>query len=273
MFDDIIKSVQVCLPFKLLREKHLPMVLEHRINPEIGIDGEVMDAYSTQDFTDVASVLRQDGLSVTLHGPFFDLAPGGMDTKILHATRDRLKQTFDLIPLFEPRSVVFHTGYDRKRYHGAQDQWLETALETWTPLVRNLQGTNTILVIENVYEKTPRMLLKLLKGLNTEKVGFCFDTGHMNVFSETGIEDWLTAMGPFLKQLHLHDNDGAGDDHWAIGTGRIHFEVLFRHLEESGEKPIITLEAHQEEWIWQSLDALSRSPRFRRIMPPPPPAD
>jgi len=265
MDTDIIAKVQICIPFRLLKERHLSMVLEKRINPEIGIDGEVMDTYSRKDFSEIASVLQREGLSITLHGPFFDLVPGGMDKKILEASRQRLQQAFDLIPVFEPMSMVCHTGYDRKRYHAAEDEWLEASLETWTPLAKELLGTKTTLTIENVYEKTPKMLLRLMRGLRSEAVGVCFDTGHMNVFSETDMEGWLKALTPFLKQLHIHDNDGTWDNHWAIGAGDIDFETLFGYLEENHMRPIITLEAHQEDWIWQSLKALSTSSTFRRV--------
>ena len=266
MFENILKKVQVCIPFKLLKEKYLPLVLENRINPEIGIDGDVIDTYSRKDFSEIVSILQQEGLLITLHGPFYDLVPGGVDKKILKATRERLKEVFDIIPIFEPLSIVCHTGYEGKRYHEVEDEWLETAIETWTPLIKNLKGTLTNLMIENVYEKTPKMLLKLLHGLNTEKAGFCFDAGHMNVFSETNMEGWLTALGPFLKQLHLHDNLGIKDDHLAIGKGKIDFESLFEYVEKNRLRPIITLEAHKEKWIWQSLEVLSNSERFSRIV-------
>lgn len=266
MFEDILRKVQVCIPFKLLKEKYLPMVLENRINPEIGIDGEVIDTHSRKDFLEIVSILKQEDLLITLHGPFYDLVPGGMDKKILKASRERLKEAFDLIPLFEPLSIVCHTGYDVKRYHDVQDEWLDTAIETWAPLIKYLKGTPTNLMIENVYEKTPKMLLKLLHGLNTEKVGFCFDAGHMNVFSETSMEGWLTALGPYLKELHLHDNHGISDDHMSIGKGKIDFESLFEYVEKNRLRPIMTLEAHKEKWIWQSLEVLSKSERFSRII-------
>jgi sugar phosphate isomerase/epimerase len=192
--------------------------------------------------------------------------PGAVDKKILKATRDRLKEAFDLIPIFDPLSVVFHTGYDRKRYHEVDDEWLETAVETWTPLVKGLEGSRTTLMIENVYERTPRMLLRLLNSLDKQKVGFCFDTGHMSAYSETSMEGWLKVLGPFIKELHLHDNNGIQDDHLAIGRGKINFEFLFAYIEENGSKPIITLEAHKEKWMLESLDTLSRSERFCRIV-------
>jgi sugar phosphate isomerase/epimerase len=266
VFEDIIRRVQVCIPFRLLKESYLSLVLEKRLNPEIGIDGEVMDTCSTKEFAEIAAILHQEGLSITLHGPFYDLVPGGMDKKILQASRERLREAFDLIPIFEPMAMVCHTGYDRKRYYEARDAWLETALQTWAPLVRGLQGTATTLMLENVYERTPGMLLRLLKGLNTNKVGFCFDTGHMSAFSETHMGDWLKVLGPFLKELHLHDNDGSWDDHWAIGQGNVDFEILFKYVEENHLRPIITLEAHKEAWIWQSFEALSASARFCRIV-------
>lgn len=266
MFEDIIRKVQVCIPFRLLKEKYLPMVLENRINPEIGIDADVIDTHSKKDLSEIVSILKQEGLLITLHGPFSDLVPGGMDKKILKASRERLKEAFDLIPLFEPLSIVCHAGYDSKRYHELEDEWLETALETWRPLVKDLESTRTTLMLENVYEQTPGMTLKLLNGLDTEKVGFCFDAGHMNAFSDTNMEDWLKVMGPFLKELHLHDNDGTRDDHLAIGAGKIDFEYVFEYVEKNGLNPIMTLEAHKEKWIWQSIKVLSRSERFCRIV-------
>ena len=254
------------MPFRLLKESYLPLVLEKRLNPEIGINGEVMDNYSRKALADIAAILHQEGLCITLHGPFYDLVPGGMDTKILNASRERLREAFDLIPIFEPVAMVCHTGYDRKRYYDAQDPWLETAIETWAPLVRGLRDTATTLMLENVYERTPRMLLRLLKGLNTDKVGFCFDTGHMSAFSETDMRGWLEVLGPFIKECHLHDNDGGWDDHWAIGQGRVDFEKLFKYLEDNHLRPIMTLEAHKEAWIWESFKALFASARFRRIV-------
>lgn len=266
MIDQIIRRIQICIPFKELEEKYLRLVLEKHINPEIGISGDVMDTRSREEFSRTASLLRREGLVITMHGPFFDLAPGGMDKKILRASRERLKQAFDLIPVFEPRAIVCHTGFDRKRYPDARDVWLETAIETWTPLVRGLEGTETVLTLENVYEKTPAMLLKLLEGLNTARAGFCFDAGHMNAFSDTDMDGWLNAMAPFLKQLHLHDNDGSKDEHLAVGAGNIPFDRLFAFLEKNRLSPIVTLEAHEEHAVWDSLEALSRSGPFCRMI-------
>ena len=58
MLEDIIRKVQICIPFRLLKEKYLSLVLENRINPEIGIDGGVLDTHSRNDFSEMASMRR-----------------------------------------------------------------------------------------------------------------------------------------------------------------------------------------------------------------------
>jgi sugar phosphate isomerase/epimerase len=266
MIEHIIRNIQVCIPFQRLMKEYLPLFIEKRMNPEIGIDGETMDTVSKRDFQHIAAVLGDEGLTTTLHGPFYDLAPGAIDKKMLAATRKRLEQAFDLIPIFQPRSIVCHTGYDKKRYRDTETQWLENAFQTWSSLLAGIRETATQLVIENVYEKTPRILLKLLNALQGENVAFCFDTGHMNAFSTTSMRDWLHVTRPWIRQIHIHDNSGGWDDHLAIGKGSVDFEYLFADLAQTGRKPIITLEAHEEASVWESLEALNKSPSFCRLV-------
>lgn len=264
--EQILRDIQICIPFQRLIREYLPLFLKKRINPEIGVDGQTMDTLSKKDFKAVATVLRNEGLTVTLHGPFYDLAPGAIDKKILLTTRERLKQTFDLIPIFEPRSIVCHTGYDQKRYRDTEREWLDTSVETWTALLSQIEGTGTTLVIENVYEKTPRILGELLQALQDRNVGLCLDMGHAHAFSETSIKDWLEKTGYWVRQVHLHDNTGEWDDHMAVGEGNIDFDLLFDDLLDLPQRPILTLEAHEEASLWQSLAALSRSTSFRRLL-------
>ncbi len=45
-----------------------------------------------------------------------------------------------------------------------------------------------------------------------EVLGFCFDSGHANLVG-LDFESFLRTLGPRLKVLHLHDNDGITDLH------------------------------------------------------------
>ena len=112
----IIKRIQVNIPFTMLYDTYLPLIIQYGINPEIGLDAIALDRFSISDYEHVARKIHKQGLSITLHGPFMDLCPGSPDPKIRELTRHRFQQVSRLIPIFSPRSVVCHTCYDNKRY-------------------------------------------------------------------------------------------------------------------------------------------------------------
>ena len=201
--------------------------------------------------------MAENGRTVTFHGPFMDLAPGGLDETIRKATVQRLQQTMELVPLFRPQSVVFHAGYDASRYYGHGEQWLSSSLATWEPLTKMAEEMGVVIHLENVYEQTPEMILTLIERISSGYLGFCLDVGHMNVFAKAPLSEWLDALGPHLKEVHLHDNDGISDAHAPIGSGTVPFEELFKYLRQQEVKPLVTLEPHEEETLWRSLESLA----------------
>ena len=250
---EILKRVQVHIPFNILRDKLLPTVIKEGINPEIGFNYAVLDQVRGEDFLRVADSLREAGLTITFHAPFMDLRPGAIDPRIRQATRDRLHQVFDLVSSFRPRSVVCHPSFDERYYVSGEQIWLENSIETWGHFLNLAREMDTIIALENVYETGPHHLALLLGALTSERLRFCFDTGHFNVFSRTSLNVWIDKLASFLGQIHLHDNNGVADDHLPVGEGNFPFQDFFRMLQERGLNPIITLESHSEKDMWQML--------------------
>lgn len=255
--NNLIREVQINIPFALLKNKYLPLVLKNRINPEIGLDSRALDEFSRAQFAEIARILRQEDLSVTLHAPFMDLAPGSPDRLMRAATIKRLQQAFELLPVFEPLSIVCHTGFESRHYQNQVDSWLEASIESWRPLINLAQSAGNKIMLENVYEGKPDIHLALFSKLDSPHIGFCFDIGHWHVFGQTDIGDWLQKLQPYLGQLHLHDNLGKTDTHLALGSGNIDFSSLFPFLKGSSPRPIVTLEPHREEDVSASLETLS----------------
>lgn len=254
VYSHIIPSVQVNIPFTMLVDDYLEKFLAYRLNPEIGLDAAALDRFSRADFQYVAKRLHQHYPTITLHAPFMDLSPGSSDPEIRKLTRHRLQQTLDLVPLFKPLSVVCHAGFDFKRYGFHPQEWVKRSMETWSWLSEQLQVLGSQLMLENVYEDHPREIMMLLENLDSDKVGFCLDTGHATVFSKTSLKTWITEMAPFIRQIHWHDNNGIVDDHIGLGKGSIDFQPLIEHLKASKSAlPIITLEPHMEKNLWDSL--------------------
>jgi sugar phosphate isomerase/epimerase len=251
---DILKKIQIHMPFHMLRDRYLPMVLKERINPEISFTHETLDRFRPDDYRKVAAALLDAGLTTTIHAPFMDLRPGALDPKIRRATVHRLRQVFDLAPDFRPRSIVCHPSFDKRYYVSTEAQWLEKSVATWRPFLALAEAMDTLIALENVYETDPYLLEELLCSLRSPHLCFCFDTGHFNAFAEAPLDDWITRLGPLTGQLHLHDNHGITDEHLPPGEGNFPFRDLLRKLKEMGKKPIITLEAHSEKHLWRSLE-------------------
>lgn len=251
---EVLKKIQVHVPFYLLREKLLRNVIRDRMNPEIGFNHHDLDRYHTDDFREVADRLADAGLLVTFHAPFMDLRPGALDPRIRQISCDRLRQLFDLIPWFRPRSVVCHPSFDERYYISAEARWLENSLETWRSLLGIIRGMETIIALENVYERNPAQMRPLLEALASPQVRFCFDAGHANAFGGAPLGLWIDDLADFLGEIHIHDNHGTDDEHLPVGEGNIPFADLFSMLRQRNLRPIFTVESHSKQRLRRTLE-------------------
>lgn len=258
---DIISRCFVNIPFKEF-DRYRRLISRHRINPEIGLDQDVLYFFQKRDFQDRAAFLRDLDLDCTLHAPFQDMLPGARDQFVLRAVREKLQRCFDLIEIFRPRAIVCHLGYLDKVHGYLFEQWLATSLDTWQLLLKTAECYNTPVMFENTYETGPQIHKILLQSLASPLAGFCLDVGHLLAFADEPWQNWLAALGPWLGQLHLHDNHGFGDEHLPVGRGDFDFHGLFSYLRDHDFKPIITLEPRSETDMWESLNALDRFALF-----------
>ena len=255
---DLLRQVQVNIPFTMLYDGYLERFLEYGLNPEIGIDAKALERFDFSDFQRISDKLHDRHLSITLHGPFIDLSAGSTDPAIKAVTRSRFEQLLKLVPVFRPGTVVCHAGYDWKRYGYFKEEWIESSLEIWAWLADSLIKQGSRLMLENVYEDNPEDIRIIIERLQSQKVGFCLDAGHLFAFGQGELKKWLEELGPYIGQLHLHDNHGRNDEHLPLGNGKIDFNLLFAYLISNDlPRPLITLEPHQEEALWPSLDYLT----------------
>ena len=100
------------MPYHLLA-RHLPMILEKKLNLEIYFSQDALQALDKNECRETAAKLKDEALKVTFHAPFVDLRPGALDSGIRQISLDRIRQAFDLAPIFEPLKIVCHPS-DRK---------------------------------------------------------------------------------------------------------------------------------------------------------------
>jgi len=260
-YQHITSRCFINFPFRRLQQE-LDFVLAHRIQPEIGLEGDTLYTATDAEYREVAAALAGAGLGYTLHAPFFDLAPGALDEKILAASRAKLGMAFALIEIFRPAAVVCHLNYEENKHGYKEAAWFDASLATWRELLAQAAAHQVPLMLENTYETGPEQHKKMLAALNSPLARFCLDVGHVSAFARNTWQEWLPALSPWLGQLHLHDNHGDRDAHLAPGRGSFDFPGLFGYLKEQGLHPLVTLEPHTEDDLWESLTALDRMQFF-----------
>ena len=100
-----------------------------------------------------------------------------------------------------------------------------------------------------------------------EVFGFCYDSGHAAVLGkDQGIA--IHTLGKRLLALHLHDNDGAHDNHRFPYYGVVDWEMVLRSLREIGYEGTINFEtsgelaAHDPALIPKLLELLGETGRL-----------
>jgi len=249
--------IHVNVPYSMLLHR-IDFAIENRINPEIYFSAEDLDACQEKDVQHLSEVLEENQLEITLHGPFMDLSPGGVDRRVKEVTSDRLLKTMELAHIFKAKMIVFHPGYERWKFDGNVKLWLESSLQTWGPLVQEAEDMGLTLAVENVFEESPDSIKNLLEEIRSPHFRFCFDTGHHHVFSKTPLPVWIETLGDFLAEVHLHDNHKEMDEHLPVGEGGFDFDQLFTLLSQLNLSPLYTIEPHEEGHLWRGLQAVKK---------------
>jgi len=109
---------------------------------------------------------------------------------------------------------------------------MERFIETIKPAVSHAESVGVGLLVENnvcpadlrgkLLLQTADEFHELLDACPSASLGVLLDTGHLKVAARTfGFEcaDFVDALGPYVKVVHIHDNDGRLDTHEPIGPG------------------------------------------------------
>lgn len=252
----------VNLPLRYIHSdrKYLDYFIEHRLQPELGLDVIAIERFDRRWHAATATALQNAGLACAVHLPFFDLQPGSIDDGILQATRHRILSACAVAKIYSPRHLIAHAGFTDV-YGEFYDEWLERSEETWRHLQKEWPGHPPV-YLENVYEETYRPIADVLTRIGNSSFGACFDAGHWNSFSQgarlKNLKEWIGGLAGHIRHLHLHDNDGSFDQHRGLGQGSVPWEEFFALLRQYKLSPTITLEPHSQESLEQSLAFISK---------------
>ena len=185
----------------------------------------------------------------SLHGAFYHLIPGAIDPLIREATATRMRQAIGFAREMHAAHLIFHHGYYARAQFDAG--WVERSITFWRDILTDLPD-ELIIHLENAHEISPDMQIALLDEINDPRLGICLDIGHAHAFSSTPVCDWITTLGKRITHVHLHDNDGSGDQHLPLGHGNIPLEAVLTALEDQAPQANWTIETEAAvslEWL------------------------
>ena len=208
---------------------------------------EIFAARHHFDYTDrstvrgIAAWFRDTALLPTLHQPLYadaqwsrhvapnlNLIDPERSRRIL--AMDEVKRALESAEQIPFASLVLHLG-------GRNERWDNRALENSLTAIEHVKAfaapLGVQLLLENLQNEvtTPEHLLEILHVGHFEAVGICLDIGHAHLAepvsildsngerrTRSGIDHAFDLLGRRVTELHIHDNNGARDEHLWPGS-------------------------------------------------------
>ncbi len=88
----------------------------------------------------------------------------------------------------------------------------------------------------------PAAILTFVKEMNDDHFMICLDTGHAEVCEGFTAGSAARLMAPYIRVLHVHDNDGRHDNHWLPFFGVTDWQDFGAALKEIGYTGVFNFE-------------------------------
>ncbi len=160
-------------------------------------------------------------------------------------TVEQLKAWLDLFLAVGVKAAVLHpAGPARYRAGDPKEAILADSLLSLRSLTEYIQATDMVICLENLYThaSTAAELLDLIAAVASPNLGICLDTGHLNLAGHDQA-DFIRQAGPYLKALHIADNQGETDQHlMPYGPGTVDWVQLVAALKEVSYQGLFNFE-------------------------------
>lgn len=213
-----------------------------------------------KDYSEIKKQLAFYGMDVSIHAPFADLNIASLNENIRQESIRQVKESIRVADFLDARVVTFHSG----RYSPYSLWFKEEALKVNRKSMGEIVDYAKRLEVPLGLENTPEFfgaincgiqeMESILDSFGDMQLGMTLDVGHAHTCGDPGM--FAEKLGPYLVNMHLHDNAGGNDDHLAVGDGKIDFKSFFRKLK--GYKGDFIIEVHSQEDVWRSMERLGK---------------
>lgn len=188
----------------------------------------------------------------TMHGAFLDVTIHSDDPMIRDVSMLRVRQSMEIAKHMGLKGVVFHTG--RLAGFRAPDylrNWRDRNAAFFTEIAR--QYPEQQIYMENMFDEAPDILAGLAEKMqDVPNFGICLDYAHARLTRCSG-QEWIETLAPYIRHIHINDNDTANDLHLAVGAGKLDWQEFDRLIRQYRVEAPVLVEVRGYEAQRESL--------------------
>lgn len=194
----------------------------------------------------------------TMHGAFYDVIVFSEDEEICRIAKHRMEQSLEIAQRLHVKGVVFHTNVTPMLCTSAYNQTvIDRTCNYLKELLERYSGID--IYMENMFDADPAILVGISQQLygTYANYGVCLDYAHASI-SPTPVSQWVKELAPYIKHLHINDNDLQNDLHLAVGDGSIDWELFGHYYKKYFSQCSLLIETTQPENQRRSFEYLQQ---------------
>lgn len=219
--------------------KWVELMFEHHTSPSFLSEDEIKA---------IKRVASNHEIKLRAHIPFIQSVVN-FNPEFMSLTKKLVFKSMEFCKIAGIGILTFHPPY--AYFKPLENVYKKIEKKAFEKYIKKAKEFGVVLALENLPQhQCPMNPLDELKRYFAAypDLRFTFDIGHWNTFKEK--ESFLTYLKEFknkLVNIHVHDNDGEADKHWAIGAGNINWTIFFKCLKAIGYKGPLILEHIKKE--------------------------
>lgn len=254
----MIKSKQVLLKMNLdsypvlenlLETGKYGLEIDDFYNPSIMRD-EVLYEKRKADYKEI--IKKYSDRFISMHGAFHSLSIHSKDPDYAELSKKKMIKSIQTATELNCKKIIFHAAIIPQSAGNKFDNIVTVHYNFWSELLEKYKDIE--ICIENVWELNADFFLILFEKLNSSRFMMCIDNGHVNAFSNTPLNEWITKIKKHISHVHLSDNDKKADLHLALGDGQIRtIDEINEFMKIGNDNLTYKLEIHAPEGIKKSI--------------------
>ena len=193
----------------------------------------------------------------TMHGAFLDVTIHSDDPLIRDASLLRVRQSMEIAKNMGLKGVVFHTGrLAGFRAAGYLRNWRDRNEAFFMEIACKYPSQQ--IYMENMFDEAPDILAGLAEKMwDVKNFGVCLDYAHAMLSKCLGRE-WIETLAPYIRHIHINDNDLQNDLHLAVGSGTLDWQEFDSLTREYRVEAPVLVEVNGYEAQRESLQYMKK---------------